>query len=286
MRATYADAHAAPRPRHHRHRLGQLARSTPELDGPRRRHRRGRHVRWHLPQRGLHPDQDVRATPPTVAVEAADAARLGVDATLDPGATGPASATASSGGSTRSRPAAQAYRAEQRPTSPLYAGHARFTGPAPARLSTGEDVTADRFVLAAGGQPVCPTRRARGPGPPASTPPTRSCGWRRCRARMVIIGGGFVAAEFAHVFASFGVAVTQVQRAAGAAARTTTPRSRSASRRSPPTAGDVRLRPRRPRPTRRRRLADRLDCARRRSHVEAEVVLVATGRPPTPTGST
>ena len=33
-----------------------------------------------------------------------------------------------------------------------------------------------------------------------------------CRERLVVVGGGYIAAEFAHVFASFGTRVTQLVR--------------------------------------------------------------------------
>ncbi|MFC5121825.1 FAD-dependent oxidoreductase [Amycolatopsis halotolerans] len=73
-----------------------------------------------------------------------------------------------------------------------------------------EVVTADRFVLAAGGRPVIPD--VPGLAETATTPPTRSCGSTHCRSGSSSSAGGYIAAEFAHVFASFGVAVTMVNR--------------------------------------------------------------------------
>ena len=107
----------------------------------------------------------------------------------------------------------EAYRLGQEHTT-LYRAHATFTGERRLALSTGEEVTADRLVVAAGSHPVgLDVDGLRAPDPEhgvhtsdtvmrlAALPP-----------RMAIIGGGFVACEMAHVFASLGVAVTQVQR--------------------------------------------------------------------------
>ena len=57
----------------------------------------------------------------------------------------------------------------------LYAAHARFTGERRLALSTGEELTADRVVVASGPGPRGSTSRACGsPTPTAGcTPPTR-----------------------------------------------------------------------------------------------------------------
>ena len=118
---------APSRPDRHRLRLGQLVPRRP-LRAPRRRARRARHVRRHLPERRLHPDQDVRATPPTSPARS-------------PG-------TRPRSGSTRRwtrcagrhpRPRLRPHRpdlgrrrattaAHRSPNITLYDGHARFTG--------------------------------------------------------------------------------------------------------------------------------------------------------------
>ena len=54
-----ASSGATPRSRRHRHRLRQLD-HRPPVRRPRRRARRARCLRRHVPQRRLHPDQDVR----------------------------------------------------------------------------------------------------------------------------------------------------------------------------------------------------------------------------------
>ena len=107
----------------------------------------------------------------------------------------------------------RAYRDQQDHTT-LYAAHARFTAPRRLALSTGEVLTADRVVVAAGAHAVgLPVDGLRAPDP-ANGLHTSDTVMRldALPPRMVVIGGGFVACELAHVFASFGVHVTQVQR--------------------------------------------------------------------------
>ncbi|MEW2502308.1 mycothione reductase [Amycolatopsis sp. CA-161197] len=97
----------------------------------------------------------------------------------------------------------------------VYQGEGRFTGMKELRVSftdgrPDEVLTADRFVLAAGGRPVVPDV----PGL-AETGYYTSDTIMRLDAlprRITILGGGYIAAEFAHVFASFGVDVTVVLR--------------------------------------------------------------------------
>ncbi|MEV6903052.1 mycothione reductase [Amycolatopsis sp. NPDC051372] len=97
----------------------------------------------------------------------------------------------------------------------VYQGEGRFTGMKELRVSftdgrLDEVLTADRFVLAAGGRPVVPDV----PGL-AETGYHTSDTIMRLDAlprRITILGGGYIAAEFAHVFASFGVDVSVVLR--------------------------------------------------------------------------
>ena len=107
----------------------------------------------------------------------------------------------------------EAYRLSQEHTT-LYRAHATFTGERRLALATGEEVTADRLVVAAGSHPVgLPVDGLRHPDPDRGVH-TSDTVMRLAAlpARMVVLGGGFVACEMAHVFASLGVAVTQVQR--------------------------------------------------------------------------
>ncbi|MEU4744774.1 mycothione reductase [Actinosynnema sp. NPDC023658] len=144
-----------------------------------------------------------------VAAAPASGARLGVDAHLDGvrwtdvrdrifGRIDPIS----EGG--------RRWRAEENANVTVYTGTARFTGPRTLDTGTGEVITADRFVIAAGSRPVVP-----------DVADLDSVGYHTSDtimrldalpARMTILGSGFVAAEFAHVFSSFGVAVTVVGR--------------------------------------------------------------------------
>jgi mycothione reductase len=104
------------------------------------------------------------------------------------------------------------------PNTTLYRSHARFGPKQPdgrylLRTDAGDEFTSDQVVLAAG---------SRIRIPPAIT----ECGVKYYTSdtvmrleelpeHMVIVGGGFVAAEFAHVFSALGVRVTIVVRGAG-----------------------------------------------------------------------
>jgi mycothione reductase len=152
---------------------------------------------------------DVAATP-------AEAARLGVDERLigvrwadvrdrifgriDPIAAG-----------------GRAYRLEHPDNAnvTVYEGQARFTGERRLEITRNvggatETVTADRIVLAAGGRPRVPDLDGlAGTGFHTSDTVMRL---EELPGRMMIIGSGFVASELAHVFSSFGVAVTVIGR--------------------------------------------------------------------------
>ncbi|MFP5283179.1 MAG: mycothione reductase [Actinomycetes bacterium] len=100
------------------------------------------------------------------------------------------------------------WRAEN-PNVTLYRSSARFVGP--RTLDTGgETLTADQFVIAAGSRPVIPTI----PGLDSVRSYTSDTVMRleRLPSSLIIVGGGHIAAEFAHIFASYGTAVTVVNR--------------------------------------------------------------------------
>ncbi len=101
----------------------------------------------------------------------------------------------------------------------VYQGRAVFTGPRRFTITAADgtttDVSADRVVLANGGRPVIPAI----PGlDPALGPVVRHhtsddvMRLDELPARLVILGGGYIAAEFAHVFAAFGTDVSVVVR--------------------------------------------------------------------------
>ncbi|MCH9642777.1 MAG: mycothione reductase [Actinomycetia bacterium] len=108
--------------------------------------------------------------------------------------------------------------ADYRRSSPnveVFASHARFAAPAPGggyllRTDDGDEFSADQVVIAAG---------ARATVPPAIA----DCGVEYHTSdtimriadlpeHIIIVGGGFVAAEFAHIFSSLGSRVTIVLR--------------------------------------------------------------------------
>ncbi len=92
----------------------------------------------------------------------------------------------------------------------LFAEQARFVGPKTLELAESGTITADRFVLAAGARPVIPPIA----GLDAVEFHTSDTVMRlpELPETMVIVGGGYVAAEFAHVFSAFGTRVTLVNR--------------------------------------------------------------------------
>ncbi|MDQ3788982.1 MAG: mycothione reductase [Actinomycetota bacterium] len=150
----------------------------------------------------VHP-ADLAATP-------AAAARLGVDETLD----GVRWADIRDRIFGRIDPIAAGGR-EYRLNHPdnanvtVHEGTARFTGPRELDVD-GTRITADRVVLAAGSRPVVP-----------DVPGLEEVGYHtsdtimrleKLPRRLAIIGSGFVSAEFAHVFSSFGVEVTVIAR--------------------------------------------------------------------------
>jgi mycothione reductase len=93
-----------------------------------------------------------------------------------------------------------------------YAGHAEFTGPRRLRVRTEDgaehDITADKVVLANGGRPVIPDVVADS-GLPYETSDTIM----RIDApprRLAVLGGGYIAAELAHVLSAAGSEITIV----------------------------------------------------------------------------
>jgi mycothione reductase len=109
--------------------------------------------------------------------------------------------------------AGRRYRVEG-PNTTAYLGHARFTGDRTLTVDLGEGreetITADQVVVAAGSHPVVPDVVTES-GVRFHTSDT-IMRIDELPRRLAIIGGGFIAAEMAHVFASFGVHVTVVAR--------------------------------------------------------------------------
>ncbi|HEY3609339.1 MAG TPA: mycothione reductase [Pseudonocardiaceae bacterium] len=149
-----------------------------------------------------------------IALHAADGARFGVDSELH----GVRWADVRDRIFGRIDPIAAGGR-EYRTSHPdnrnvtVFAGVARFTGMKTLDIDVAgrtETITADRIVLAAGSRPIIPDV----PGLAESGYHTSDDVMRleSLPRRLVIVGSGFIAAEFAHVFGSYGTEVTVVAR--------------------------------------------------------------------------
>ncbi|MDQ2782640.1 MAG: mycothione reductase [Actinomycetota bacterium] len=96
----------------------------------------------------------------------------------------------------------------------VYDRRARFTGPMTLDTGTGVTVTADRWVIAAGGRARAldiPGLDRVEPGRGVHTSDT-VMRMEALPERVVIVGGGFIAAEFAHILGGLGAQVTWVHR--------------------------------------------------------------------------
>ncbi len=104
------------------------------------------------------------------------------------------------------------WRAEGRRNVRLYEGEARFVGERLVETGTGEVLSADQVVIAAGSRPLVP------PIPGLDDVPFHTSDTvmrlEEQPHRLLILGGGFVSAELAHVFSAFGTHVTVVNRSA------------------------------------------------------------------------
>jgi mycothione reductase len=114
-------------------------------------------------------------------------------------------------------PIAADGRADRENTSfiTVYPGHARFTGPRALRVRTHDgdqvDTTADQVVVAAGARPAVPAPVTES-GLPYETSDT-IMRIDRPPGRLAVLGGGYIAAELAHVFASAGSHITMIDMA-------------------------------------------------------------------------
>lgn len=104
------------------------------------------------------------------------------------------------------------YRHSGNPNVTLFEAHASFVDAHTLELSTGETITAEHIVIATGSRPVIPaTVVASGVAYETSDTVMRI---DALPERAIVLGGGYIAAEFAHVFASFGVQTTVIARSA------------------------------------------------------------------------
>jgi mycothione reductase len=91
----------------------------------------------------------------------------------------------------------------------LIEGRARFTGPHELAVD-GTRITADRIVLATGARPVIPPPiAAAGVGYHTSDTVMRL---HELPSSMVIVGGGFIAVELAHLFSGLGVSIRLISQ--------------------------------------------------------------------------
>ena len=93
------------------------------------------------------------------------------------------------------------YRVEDSPNVTVHLGHARFTGTRTLRVertdgSGHDDISADRIVIAAGGRPLVPEPVASS-GVAFETSDT-VMRLPEVPRRLVILGGSYIAGEFAH----------------------------------------------------------------------------------------
>ncbi|MDN5762249.1 MAG: mycothione reductase [Microlunatus sp.] len=104
------------------------------------------------------------------------------------------------------------YRQQSRNLT-VHSQHARFVADRRLRLDDGTEITADRFVIAAGSRVHVPDIEGL-----ADVDFHTSDTVMRLSdlpSTMIIVGGGYVAAEFAHVFSALGTDVTLVVRGEG-----------------------------------------------------------------------
>jgi mycothione reductase len=101
------------------------------------------------------------------------------------------------------------YRQESHNVT-VFDGRARFVGLRELDVGAAETIAADRIVIAAGSRPVVPDL----PGLSSVQFHTSDTVMRlpELPESMIIIGGGYIAAEFAHVFSAFGTSVTVLNR--------------------------------------------------------------------------
>ena len=102
------------------------------------------------------------------------------------------------------------WRRTGRPNTRLVESHVEFADAHTLRLADGSTLTADQIVLAAGSRPVVPPVVSTS-GVPFHTSDT-IMRIDELPERLVILGGGYISAEFAHVFSAFGVHVTVLAR--------------------------------------------------------------------------
>jgi mycothione reductase len=149
--------------------------------------------------------------PADIAAQARDGARLGVDAHVDKvrwseirdRIFGRIDAISAGGLDYRKR-------GSDAQNTTVFQTHATFVDDHTLALGTGETITADRIVIAAGSRAVVPELVLQS-GVPYYTSDT-VMRIDEVPDRVAILGGGYIATEFAHVFSAFGAHTTVVLR--------------------------------------------------------------------------
>ncbi|NYF99124.1 mycothione reductase [Janibacter cremeus] len=148
-----------------------------------------------------------------VATMVREGGRLGVDATLDRVRFTDVRDRVFAGRIDQIAAAGEAYRRDDTSLE-LLRGHARFTGPRTLRVDLRdggtEEVRAGQIVIATGSHASIPEEIAAVAEREDITLHTSDTVMRLPERpeRMLVVGGGFIAAEMAHIFSAFGTRVT------------------------------------------------------------------------------
>lgn len=89
----------------------------------------------------------------------------------------------------------------------IHKGHARFIDARTVEVN-GKRITAEKFLIATGGKPFIP----QVPGAEHIKSSDDMFALAKAPKHILIVGGGYIAVEFAHIFAGIGSKVTQVYR--------------------------------------------------------------------------
>ena len=90
----------------------------------------------------------------------------------------------------------------------VFKERATLTGPNSVQLATGKTVTADKILIATGARPLMPDL----PGIEHAISSNETFHLDKLPKRIIIVGGGYIANEFAGIFHQFGSKVTLVNR--------------------------------------------------------------------------
>ncbi len=102
------------------------------------------------------------------------------------------------------------YRAHELENVTLYTEHVSFVSPHELRTESGQSITAEKIVIATGSRAVLP--QVEGIDLPGVHTSDTIMRIESLPKRLVILGGGYIASEFAAVFSALGSEVVQVNR--------------------------------------------------------------------------